>query len=265
MAKNRMVRPEMWTDDKFVSLTPLARLLFIGMWNFACDNGHLDDSALQLKMRVLPGDNCDASDLLDELLQAGMVARENGYLKVVNLSTKQTLDLRFLVFCDHCDADENKHYAREDKKGSRGSHASSTRAPQVVPSSARRSGDGDGDGDGERKVRDKRGTRLSPDFALTDGMRTWANERGYDNATVDAITEGFVDYWVGVAGAKGVKLDWESTWRNWVRRENGNVRAIRQPEPAAWTAPPPKDWGPRCPECDRPEPKHFSTCSRFTA
>lgn len=28
----------------------------------------------------------------------------------------------------------------------------------------------------------------------------------------------FVDYWKGVPGAKGRKLDWQATWRNWIRR-----------------------------------------------
>jgi hypothetical protein len=148
MAKNRMIRAEVWTDDKFVSLTPLARLLFIGMWNFACDNGHLDDSVLQLKMRVLPADNCDASELLDELLSLGMVVRENGYLKIANLSTKQPLDLRYLQFCDNCDIDPNIHFAREDKRDGKGQNASGSRVAREQRASGPRRGDGDGDGDG---------------------------------------------------------------------------------------------------------------------
>lgn len=32
-----------------------------------------------------------------------------------------------------------------------------------------------------------------------------------------AITEEFIDYWVGVPGAKGRKVDWDATWRNRVR------------------------------------------------
>jgi uncharacterized protein YdaU (DUF1376 family) len=31
----------------------------------------------------------------------------------------------------------------------------------------------------------------------------------------------FADYWKSVAGAKGIKLDWRATWRNWARRANG--------------------------------------------
>lgn len=28
----------------------------------------------------------------------------------------------------------------------------------------------------------------------------------------------FVDYWISVPGQRGVKLDWNATWRNWIRR-----------------------------------------------
>lgn len=31
--------------------------------------------------------------------------------------------------------------------------------------------------------------------------------------------ERFKDYWLGISGAKGCKLDWPATWRNWVRNE----------------------------------------------
>lgn len=41
-----------------------ARLLFIGLWNFACDNGHLQDKPKQIKMRIFPGDDVNATELL---------------------------------------------------------------------------------------------------------------------------------------------------------------------------------------------------------
>jgi uncharacterized protein YdaU (DUF1376 family) len=31
----------------------------------------------------------------------------------------------------------------------------------------------------------------------------------------------FRDYWISVPGAKGCKLDWLATWRNWIRKECG--------------------------------------------
>lgn len=242
MAKRRQIHPEIWTDDKFVTLSPLARLLFIGMWNFACDNGHLDDSVLQLKMRVLPADSCDVAELLDEIVGSGMVGRADGYLKVVNLSEKQALDLRYLVLCDHCEHDGHARYSQEDKTGKR-------RDNGVPPSSARRApversrgtlrngvgeGVGDGDGVGESApakppATDKRGTRIPEDFSLTPEMKQWATEHVPD-VDVQATLPEFIDYWRGVPGQKGVKLDWIGTWRNGMRKqqkwaeERGNGR-----------------------------------------
>ena len=38
----------------------------------------------------------------------------------------------------------------------------------------------------------------------------------------------FVDYWIGVPGAKGVKLDWPATWRNWMRRKQRDSQGAKQ-------------------------------------
>jgi hypothetical protein len=32
----------------------------------------------------------------------------------------------------------------------------------------------------------------------------------------------FVDYWIAQPGQRGVKVDWEATWRNWMRRKQGD-------------------------------------------
>jgi len=34
------------------------------------------------------------------------------------------------------------------------------------------------------------------------------------------VADQFKDYWIAQPGQKGVKLDWEATWRNWVRNTN---------------------------------------------
>ncbi len=35
-----------------------------------------------------------------------------------------------------------------------------------------------------------------------------------------AVADAFRDYWASMPGAKGRKLDWSATWRNWVRNES---------------------------------------------
>lgn len=37
----------------------------------------------------------------------------------------------------------------------------------------------------------------------------------------------FRDYWIAQPGQKGVKTDWDATWRNWVRRQNQARTAVR--------------------------------------
>lgn len=63
-----------------------------------------------------------------------------------------------------------------------------------------------------------RGTRLPDDFPLAAEMIAWARE----NTPTCGISDhdAFCDYWRAVPGAKGKKLDWISTWRNWMRKEH---------------------------------------------
>ncbi len=75
MARIRSVHPGLWTDEAFVSLTPFARLLFMGLWGECDDMGSFEWSPLKLKMRLLPADGVDAAELLGELERTGSVLR----------------------------------------------------------------------------------------------------------------------------------------------------------------------------------------------
>ena len=81
-----------------------------------------------------------------------------------------------------------------------------------------------------------RGTRISESFKITDEMRAWGVEH-VPLLDLDKQLPEFIDYWIGVPGAKGVKRDWVSTWRNGMRnkqkfaeRDNSNapVRKVRK-------------------------------------
>jgi hypothetical protein len=73
MARIRTIKPEFWTDERLTECSMSARLLFIGMWNFADDNGNLEYSAKRLKMQIFPADSIDTQPLLNELLTHGML------------------------------------------------------------------------------------------------------------------------------------------------------------------------------------------------
>ena len=76
MARNRMIKVEFWSDQKIGHLTPLARLLFIGMWNFADDSGVCRANPIYLKSQVFPYDNISKPDMdkaLKELTCGGLI------------------------------------------------------------------------------------------------------------------------------------------------------------------------------------------------
>jgi hypothetical protein len=90
-----------------VRLSPFARLLYIGMWNFTmCDHGHLADDAMKLKLQVLPMDNVDIDALLAEIMASGRVVRIESdgrtYLLVKRFEDHQKIDPRWKTRCPAC-------------------------------------------------------------------------------------------------------------------------------------------------------------------
>jgi hypothetical protein len=73
-----------------------------------------------------------------------------------------------------------------------------------------------------KKEKNKRGSRLTQDWVLTNPMDQWAKQERPD-LDVNQVAEQFKDYWISQPGQKGVKLDWDATWRNWIR----NTKAVK--------------------------------------
>lgn len=87
---------------------------------------------------------------------------------------------------------------------------------------------------GER-VRATKGSRMTRDWSPTEEVIAFATREGVNAA---ACLDEFRDYWLGVSGAKGVKADWDATFRNRVRKllEEGRAPMLPAPEPAATPA-----------------------------
>lgn len=73
MAYIRTIKASFFTSDDIVSLSPLARLLYIALWTEADREGRMEWRPGNFKLRFLPGDNCDIRALCDELLESGLV------------------------------------------------------------------------------------------------------------------------------------------------------------------------------------------------
>jgi hypothetical protein len=66
-----------------------------------------------------------------------------------------------------------------------------------------------------------RGTRLTVGLPITDIDRDAALQLGMPAHKIETAWAEFVDYWIGVPGQRGTKLDWPATWRNRVRTITG--------------------------------------------
>ncbi|MCP1761977.1 hypothetical protein [Bradyrhizobium japonicum] len=78
MARIRSIKPEFWTSEQVVECSPIARLLFIGIWNFADDAGRIPASPRSLKLQIFPGDDITSETIrgmIDELSANGLLLR----------------------------------------------------------------------------------------------------------------------------------------------------------------------------------------------
>lgn len=76
MARIRTIKPEYWKDELIGKLSLSARLLFIGTWNLADDEGRLRWSPPLLKAEIFPYDNVTTAEvalLMDELVTQGRI------------------------------------------------------------------------------------------------------------------------------------------------------------------------------------------------
>ena len=85
-----------------------------------------------------------------------------------------------------------------------------------------------------------RGSRLPANWVPNKELADWSKAERPD-LDLRKVLEEFRDYWTSVAGSKGVKLDWDATWRNWVRKQTAPKQSFAQQaaDVARTTAPPP--------------------------
>ena len=101
MSRKRMVSPEFYTDEKILELPIPARLMFIGIWNHANDEGILKNSPKQLKVQIYPADEDMTITLIKQyldlmislkLLTKGTNIDNTELLKVTNWSDHQKIN-----------------------------------------------------------------------------------------------------------------------------------------------------------------------------
>lgn len=76
MARIRSLKPGFFHNEILAECEPLARILFMGLWGIANFEGVLEDRPKRIKAQVLPYDECDVENLLDQLAQHKFILRK---------------------------------------------------------------------------------------------------------------------------------------------------------------------------------------------
>lgn len=204
MPRIRTIKPEFWSDDSITECSLSARLLFIGMWNFADDAGNLDRSAKQIKARVFPNDKVDCEALIQDLLAHGLL---------IEYSVSDRKYLHIPGFAEH-------QVINRPSKPTVPSYSDSLKTqgtlsePSVSTHSGRKGREGKGDAGALRASR-----RAPPDF-VPDAEYALAQIPDLD---VPREAQKFKDY-----EFKTPRSDWPAVWRTWIAkaREDGRYAKL---------------------------------------
>ena len=161
MPRIRSIKPDFWKDHHLAtSLSRDARLLYIGMWNFADDHGVLEGPAERIKAEVFPYDSVNIKKLLSELIQLKRLVEykvgNSFYFWLPKLNKHQKLDRP---------RDSNLPMPSEEI---RNNHLKSS---EIIP--------GEGEGEGEEKEGIGKGggagglPESAPPSAATVGSNGW--------------------------------------------------------------------------------------------
>jgi hypothetical protein len=136
MPRIRTIKPEFFTSEDVVALSPMARLLYIALWCEADRDGRLGWKPQTWKIRYFPADDCDCVALAAELQRRALIVRygEDGAFAVIpTFRSHQHLNPREALSALPDPADlpvyplqTGMELTRDDASGTR-AHASVTR------------------------------------------------------------------------------------------------------------------------------------------
>jgi len=205
MARSRNIKPGFCQNEHLTELPFETRLMFALLPCFADRAGRLEDRPKRIKMQMFPADDIDADLMLQALHDAGFIQRyeseDNQYIQIVNFTKHQNPHMKEAAStipapCKH--------------------HTSPADSLNLVTDSLNLSRAGKK----PRKPK-KTGQRLPKNWQPSKELRTWAMTERTD-LDIKRVIDSFTDYWIAKTGSTATKLDWDATFRNWVRNEKSN-------------------------------------------
>lgn len=205
MARIRTIKPEFFTSADVTSMSPLARLLYIGLWGVADREGRMKWRPADFKLQILPGDACDIYALCQEVIDRGMVVLYgDGLAYIPSFLDHQSINPRESASKLHAPV---LHVTRDDAS-----------IPDVH---AQRGKEGKGK---EEQSNDclpaesgkaKRKSKLPDDFEATPERLEYARAQGCADPA-----DTFARFKLHHQSKGTLALDWEKGWQYWCRNES---------------------------------------------
>lgn len=233
----RPVRPwfrfytESFSDRKMLRLSPLQRWLWVSILGAARESpvpGELliaDDEPMTIEelaryADVRPRDVSSALPIMERL---GMIEQKERSIVVLNWNARQ-------YESDNVTARTRDHRERSKEQD------------RNVPKNVRRNTpDTETETEEEKSRPRKRGARLPEEWIPSDETRQLiASER--PDLDLRKEHQDFCDYWHAKAGKDATKIDWDLTWRRWMRNQGqrpGGGQPALTPVRAPFTPEPP--------------------------
>ncbi len=231
MARIRTIKPDFFTSEDIIELSPLARLLYIAIWCEADREGRLAWKPKTFKIRYLPADNCDINELCREIVDRGLVVLYGDGLACIpsfskhqHINPRETAsilpepsrvdDASARIGDDFPSTPENHGKARVSDASSRDSDVQVGNEGKEIDNASKTT----------RKSSPKK-ISLPADFGISDRVREWAGRKGY----VDL--ESHLEYFKGKSLAKGYTYaDWDEGFMGAIREDWAKLRS---PSPAS--------------------------------
>jgi len=225
VARIRSIKPEIRISEKVNSWPIEVRYFWIMLWGYVDDHGRGRDNAKLIVADSYPLDDDvthkDVEKWLSILEKSGVIYRY------------EVDGSRYLLITNWLEHQRPSHPAKSvipEPLATCGNPPESSEDPEPpaeLPLELTANGSPE-QGAGSREQRADEQVRKSPaphvipaDFALTPERKQWAKENA-QAVNAERETQGFYDYW---AGEQAKKKNWESTWRNWMRRKQTEAEA----------------------------------------
>lgn len=224
----RSIKPEFWRSEDISSLRDWNdRFLFIGLWSYVDDNGVGLDRLSLIATDLFADDvERDPSETFARVSRGLQNLSEHGRITRYRVDGKDYLHITNWTKHQRIDKPNKPRYPLPTSENveSRESVAESSRECRESPAPG--TGEQGSRGTEEQRKESaprKRGARLPDDWTPNDELNEQMRSERPD---IDLSSELLVfrDYWIAQPGQKGVKADWDATWRNWVRRARPSPR-----------------------------------------